>query len=82
MEVKLSGWEFVEAELCFCIDIVTVPLCSSFQELHAVEDGGNQNDMSLTQVGDYGLLINSTQWSHLGQGIIVQRHGDSLWEER
>lgn len=82
MEVKLSGWEFAEAELCCCIDIVTVSLCSSFQELHAVEDGGNQNDMSLTQVGDYGLLIASTWWSHLGQSIIMWRHGDSLWEEK
>lgn len=30
------------------------------QELHAVEDGGNQNDTFLTQVGDYGLLMAST----------------------
>ena len=40
--------------------IVTVRLCALLQELHAVEEGGNQSDVALTQVGDGGLSIGST----------------------
>lgn len=40
--------------------IVTVHPCALLQELHAVEEGGNQSDMALTQVGGGGLSIGST----------------------
>lgn len=58
-KVKLSGWEVVEVELGYT-SIVTVHLCALLQELRAVEGGGNQSDVALTQVGDEGLSIGST----------------------
>lgn len=41
-------------------NIVTMHLCALLQELHAVEEGGNQSETALTQVGDGGPSSGST----------------------
>lgn len=75
MKAELSGWEFAELELGYT-STVTVHLYAFLQELHVVEEGGNQGDMALMQVGGDGLSTGRAQQSHLGQS--VRTHGDSL----